>query len=114
MKKLILPLLISSLLVFSGCKASVTNAIEASLGTLQIVATADGANLGLTPAEISQVQSVTNDVEKIVQAQSQGWVTQANIAFAALEVPGLFSDTLDTYIEGVQVAFSAAYATGLI
>jgi hypothetical protein len=114
MKKTILALLIASALLFSACQASPSQALEAALGTLQVVAVADGANLGLSPTEIKQVVTVTNGVENIIQAQKLGWATQANLAFATLEAPGLFSGTLDTYIEGVQGAFNAAYAAGIL
>jgi|SRR5579862_1612251 len=114
MKKTFLAVVVGSALLLAGCKASATNVLEASLGTLQIVATVDGAGLGLTAAQTAQVVTVTNGVEKIVQAQGQGWVTQANLAFATLEAPGLFSGVLDTYIEGVQVAFNALYQAGVL
>jgi len=75
MKKTMLALLMASALLFSACKASPAQALEAALGTLQVVAVADGANLGLSPVEIKQVITVTNGVENIIQAQKLGWAT---------------------------------------
>ena len=114
MKKALIGIVIGVSLLFAGCKATTTNVLEASLGTLQIVAQVDGAGLGLSNQQVTQVVTVTNGVEKIVQAGGTGWVTQANLAFATLESPGLFSGVLDTYIEGVQVAFNALYQAGVL
>ena len=94
---------------------SVDAAIVVALAGVQTAAVAFAPVDGFSAADTALVVQVVGAATKIVMGAQTGWVSALDTAFSVLE-PQLSPSTaasLDPWINAVQAAIDAAYATGL-
>ena len=95
--------------------ASADAVIVVALAGVQSAAVAFAPVDGFSAADTALVVKVVGDATKIIQAAQTGWVSALDEAFSVLqpELSPSAAATLDPWINAVQSAIDAAYATGL-